>query len=251
MARLKDKVAIITGAGQGIGAEAARRFVEEGAEVALLDIDVAAAETAAAKATQGGGRARAYACDITEPDAVAQAVADVLRDFGRVDVLYNNAGGSSAGDTTVVDMDLEAFWRPIKIDLFGTVLMCRNVLPGMIDRGNGVIINTSSMVALYGRPRAQAYTAAKGGVSALTRALAAQYGPQGIRVNALAPGITLSDRVRARLDAGSISQSDLDRHVMGLPEPIDIAQTAVFLASDEARRIAGQILPVDSGITAL
>ena len=247
MARLEGKTAIITGAGTGIGREAALLFAREGAQVVIAERDTEAARRVAAEAGQG---AIAITCDITEEASVSEMIATCLKTFGKIDILYNNAGGSSRQDAPITEVALDEFWRTIRLDLFGTVLTSKLVLPHMITAGRGVVVNTSSMVAAYGRQGAHSYTAAKGGIVSLTRAMAAEYAASGIRVNAVAPGITLSPRVAARVNEGRIRQSDLDRHRLGLPAPIDIALAALFLASDEARFITGHILPVDSGMTA-
>lgn len=251
MARLHGKVAIITGAGAGIGRAAAALFAREGAAVVIAEIDADAGAETADLVTRQGGRAIAAHTDITSEDSVAALVRRALDTYGRLDILYNNAGGSSRQDRAVTDVAMDEFWRTIKLDLLGTVLCCRHAIPAMLEGGGGAVVNTSSMVAAYGRPGAHSYTAAKGGISALTRAMAAEYAPRHVRVNAVAPGITRSPRIEARLSEGRIRQSDLDRHVLGLPEPVDVAHAALFLASDEARRITGHILPVDSGMTAL
>ncbi|MFE3837200.1 SDR family NAD(P)-dependent oxidoreductase [Pseudogemmobacter sonorensis] len=250
MARLEGKTAIITGAGTGIGRAAGELFAAKGANVVLADIDGPAVEETAARIAAAGGRAMAITCDITEEASVAALMARAIDGFGRIDVLYNNAGGSSREDGPVTEVALEEFWRTLRLDLYGTVLCSRLAIPHIVAAGGGAVVNTGSMVAAYGRQGAHSYTAAKGGITSLTRAMAAEYAAQGVRVNAVAPGITRSPRVEARLAEGRIRQSDLDRHRLGLPEPIDIAQAALFLASDAARRITGHVLPVDSGMTA-
>ena len=169
--------------------------------------------------------------------------------FGRLDVLHNNAGGSTARDDTAVNAPLDEFWRAIKLDLYGTFLGCRFGIPELIKAGGGSVINMSSNVALMGVAGRDCYTAAKGGIAALTRSLAVEFAPQRVRVNALAPSATMTDRV-IRLMAGNPAVDRLAKsHLLGLIEPQDIADAALYLASDESRMVTGQILPVDSGVT--
>lgn len=250
MPHLNNKTAIITGAATGIGRAAAAIFARAGAAVIIADLNVRSGEELAASIRAEGGRALFVKTDVTRVDDVEFMVARTLEAFGRIDVLYNNAGGSTTRDSTVVDVPLEEFRRTIELDLVGTFLCCRYAIPHIIAAGGGAVVNTSSMVALIGRRNAHSYTAAKGAITSLTRALAAEYASSGIRVNAVAPGVTLSDRVAERVAAGRIQPYVLERHMLGLPEPIDVARAALFLASDDARRITGQIVPVDSGMTA-
>jgi NAD(P)-dependent dehydrogenase (short-subunit alcohol dehydrogenase family) len=164
-------------------------------------------------------------------------------------ILHNNAGGSTNIDNTVVAAPIEEFWRVIRLDLFGTFLGCRFGIPAIIQSGGGSVINMSSNVALMGIPGRDCYTAAKGGVAAITRSMAVEFAPQRVRVNAIAPSATMTDRVRA-LVAGNPGLTKLaDSHLVGLIEPEDIANMAVFLASDESRMVTGQVYPVDSGVT--
>ena len=250
MKLIENKTVIITGAGLGIGRAAAQLFAEHGARVVIAERDVGAGESCASDIVSAGGKAAFIATDVTNADSVEAMVRQAVATFGGVDVLYNNAGGSSTKDGPVTTAPLDEFWHTINVDLYGTYLCCRFALPHMIAAKSGVVINTGSMVALIGRKNAHAYTASKGGVTALTRALAAEYGEHNIRVNAVAPGVTRSERVEERLSAGRIQQYVLDRHILGLPEPIDVARTALYLASDLSSRVTGQIVPVDSGMTA-
>ena len=186
---------------------------------------------------------------MTEPDSIQAAIDRAVRHFGALHVLHNNAGGSTNIDGTVIDAPLEEFWRVIKLDLFGTFLGCRFGIPAIIKSGGGSVINMSSNVALMGIPGRDCYTAAKGGVAAMTRSMAVEFAPHNVRINAIAPSVTLTDRVRA-LVAGNAALSKLtDSHLVGLIEPRDIANMAVFLASEESRKVTGQVYPVDSGVT--
>ncbi|MDW8467967.1 MAG: SDR family oxidoreductase [Burkholderiales bacterium] len=186
--------------------------------------------------------------DVGDPAAMEAAVSAAAQAFGGLDVLYNNAGGATRADGRVTDIDLEEFWRAIRVDLFGTFLGCRFAIPHMQRSGGGSIVNTASIRALVGTAGADAYTAAKGGVVALTRALALQWAPAKIRVNAVAPGVVLTERVRALLrDDDPIRR----KTPLGPGEPDDIAELAVFLASDESRFVTGAILPADGGASAV
>jgi NAD(P)-dependent dehydrogenase (short-subunit alcohol dehydrogenase family) len=246
MARLAEKVAFITGAGTGIGRATAILFAREGAKVAIADIDGIAGEESAHLAGNG---AVAIRTDVTDPESLQAAIRAAVDRFGRLDVLHNNAGGSTAQDGTALDAPLEEFWRAIKLDLYGTFLGCRFGIPELIKSGGGSVINMSSNVALMGVPGRDCYTAAKGGIAAITRSLAVAYAPQKVRVNAIAPSATMTERVR-RLVAGNAALTKLaDSHLLGLIEPEDIAHMALYLASAESRMVTGQVLPVDSGVT--
>lgn len=246
MPRLEGKVAFITGGGTGIGRATALGFAREGARVAIADIDAISGEETAHLA---GGAAIAIRTDVTDPDSLQSAIRATAGQFGRLDVLHNNAGGSTAQDDTAVDAPLDEFWRAIKLDLFGTFLGCRFGIPELIKSGGGSVINMSSNVALMGVPGRDCYTAAKGGIAAITRSLAVAYAPQRVRVNAIAPSATMTARVR-RLVAGNPALTKLaDSHLLGLIEPEDIANAALYLASDESRMVTGQVVPVDSGVT--
>lgn len=246
MPRLAGKVAFITGGATGIGRATAILFAREGASTAIADIDAVAGEEAAHLAGNGAIFIRA---DVTDPDSRQTAIRAAVDKFGRLDVLHNNAGGSTADDDTAVNAPLDEFWRAIKLDLYGTFLGCRFGIPELIRAGGGSVINMSSNVALMGVPGRDCYTAAKGGIAAITRSLAVAYAPQKVRVNAIAPSATMTERVR-RLVAGNVALTKLaDSHLLGLIEPEDIANTALYLASDESRMVTGQVLPVDSGVT--
>jgi NAD(P)-dependent dehydrogenase (short-subunit alcohol dehydrogenase family) len=248
--RLAEKVALITGAGSGIGRATALLFAREGAKVAIAELHAAAGEETAQLVTQAGGEAIAVATDVTEPDSVQAAIRKAAEKFGRLDVLHNNAGGSTPRDGTAVDAPLDEFWRAIKLDLFGTFLGCRFGIPELIRSGGGSVINMASNVALMGIPGRDCYTAAKGGIAAMTRSLAVAYGAQKVRVNAIAPSATRTPRVEKLLAGNPALSSMAKSHLLGeWIAPEDIANAALYLASDESRMVTGQILPVDSGVT--
>ena len=253
MARLAGKVAFITGGGGGIGRATAERFAEEGAKVVIAEIDSksgkAAAESARARAENSGGDAVFVHCDVRERTSVGAAFAETIKRFGKLDILHNNAGGSTPQDGPVTDVSEDEFWRVIKLDLYGTFLCSRIGIPYIIKSGGGSIINMSSIVALKALPGRDCYTAAKGAIAAMTRSMAVEYAAQKIRVNAIAPGVVLSDRVKKLLEGSKDIEKLAATHLLGLGLPIHIANVAVYLASDEAEITTGQVLSVDSGAT--
>ena len=249
MARLDGKTAFITGGGSGIGRAASVLFARENAKVIVTDINLAAAEETAQQAVAAGGDAIALHMDVTEPDSWQAGLAKATEKYGLINVLYNNAGGSTQVDDTAVNVPLEEFWRAIKLDLFGTFLGCRFGIPEIVKAGGGSVINMASNVALMGFPGRDAYTAAKGGVASITRSLAVSYAPQKVRVNAIAPSVTLSPRVIALMAANDAVKRIGESHLLGLGEPMDVAYAAIYLASDESRITTGSILRVDSGVT--
>ena len=238
----------ITGAANGIGRAAARRFSAEGACVAICDMNVEGGEAVATELRDAGGDALFVEADVGAPADMEAAIGRAVETFGGLDVIYNNAGGSTSRDGKVTEMDLDEFWRTVTVDLFGTFLGCRFAIPHLVAAGGGSIINKTSVCALIGTPDCDGYTAAKGGVLALTRALALQWASANIRVNAIAPGVVLTDRVRALLtDDDPIKR----KCILGVNEPEDIAALALYLASDESRRMTGAILPIDGGASAI
>jgi NAD(P)-dependent dehydrogenase (short-subunit alcohol dehydrogenase family) len=246
MGRLAGKGAFITGAGTGIGRATAILFAREGARVAIAEIDAASGEETAHLAGNG---AIAIRTDVTDEASLRTAVLTTVQHFGALHILHNNAGGSTPQDNTVVEAPIEEFWRAIRLDLFGTFLGCRVAIPQIVKSGGGSVINMSSNVALMGIAGRDCYTAAKGGVAAITRSMAVEFAPQRVRVNAIAPSATMTDRVR-KLMAGNAALDKLaNAHLLGLIEPPDIANMALFLASDESRMVTGQVYPVDSGVT--
>jgi NAD(P)-dependent dehydrogenase (short-subunit alcohol dehydrogenase family) len=248
MTRLTGQVAFVTGAGGGIGSAVCDRFLAQGASVAALDLDLDAA-TRAVESGLAEGRAIALQCDAGDPVQVREAIARTVGTFGRMTTLCLIAGGSSARDDIVTEAPEEEFWRVMRLDLFGTFIGCKYGIPELIRAGGGSVITFSSMMALMGVPGRDCYTPAKGAVAALTRSMAATYGVDRVRVNAIAPGITFSARVREAVAGSEALQVLAARSLLGPAEPVDIAHMAVYLASDESRVVTGQVLAVDSGIT--
>lgn len=253
MARMSNKVAFITGGGSGIGQATAKRFAEEGAKVVIAeivpDLGEAAAESARAMAGNSGGDAHFVHCDVTDRAAVEAAVAETVAKYGKLDVLHNNAGGSTTADGPVTEAPEEEFWRVIKLDLYGTFLCSKIAIPEIIKAGGGSVINMSSNVALMALPGRDCYTAAKGGVASMTRSMAVEYAPYKIRVNAIAPSVTLSDRLKKLITEVPEIETIAQQHLLGMGLPIHIADMAVYLGSDESPITTGQILSVDSGVT--
>jgi len=249
MGRLSNKVALITGAGAGIGRETALLFAQEGAKIAFIDKNPSGgAETVKLIKAQGGDCLFIEA-DVTQAEQVEAAVQSCVKTFGKLNILHNNAGGSTVKDGAVTEGATEEFWRKIQLDLFGTWLGCQYGIPAIIASGGGAVINMTSVVALIGTHRKDAYTAAKGAISALTRSMAVEYGPKNVRINAIAPGATGTDRVLTLLKDDGVTSKFLSGQMFGVVPPKDVAYAALYLASDESLSTTGHILTVDGGLT--
>ena len=248
MGRLTNKRVLITGSASGIGRATARLFAAEGAQLTLCDRDHLQNENLAREIDGTGGQVQAIQTDVGEPDDMENAINAAVATYGGLDVLYNNAGGATAKDGAITEIELDEFWRTIRVDLFGTVLGCRFAIPHLVQAGGGSIINTTSIRAMIGTEGADAYTSAKGGVVTLTRALALQWAQAGIRVNAIAPGVILTDRVRTMLRDDDPVRV---KTPLGPSEPEDVAPLALYLASNESRQMTGMILPLDGGASAV
>jgi 3-oxoacyl-[acyl-carrier protein] reductase len=246
MKRLPNKVALITGAGQGIGQATAIKFAQEGAHVVVCDMNPAAIQAVKAQCESHGSDASAYVMDVTQRDMVDDVVKQVLARYGRIDVLVNNAGITQ--DARLQKMTQEQFDKVIDVNLRGVFHCAQAVADAMVAQGQGVILNASSVVGIYGNFGQTNYVASKFGVIGFTKTWSRELGPKGIRVNAVAPGFvstpilqTIPDRVMQEME----NKVPLRR--LGKPE--EIANVYAFLASDEASYVNGAVLEVCGGMT--
>lgn len=254
MSNLNGKVAIITGSGSGIGQATAEVLAERGASVVVADINAEAGEAVAAGIRERGQHALAVATDVSDEAQVQHLVDTAVSTFGGVDILHNNAALLSpdviARDTQITDIDPALFERVLRVNVIGYTLTAKHVIPQMIGRGGGVIINTSSAAGVLGELIRPMYGTSKAAIIGLTRNIATEYGKQGIRSVAIAPGIILTPSVQATVPPEA--RAAITRHSLtpraGLPT--DIAYAVAFLASDEAGFITGITIPIDGGLTA-
>ena len=248
--RLAGRSALVTGAASGIGRASAIALARHGASVAVTDIVDESARAVADEIKAAGGVAFAARLDVSDEADWHAVVATTVERFGGVDILHNNAARtdpSFLARDTAQHIDA-AHWRAtLEVNLIGTALGCKHVIPRMLERSCGSIINSSSVSGLSGDPGLVAYAASKGGINALTRAIAIIYGKQGVRCNAVAPGVVLTEIVQRLFGPEHLAAFECHHLTPRLGTPEDIANAVVFLASDEAAFITGQVLPVDGG----
>ncbi len=251
--RLAGKITIITGAGSGIGRASALRFASEGATVIVNDVNSSGAEETVKlvvkAARAGSGPAVAHPADVTDPKQVDELVARATRDYGRLDVMFNNAGGAQPEST--VEMTVEKYRSILALNLDGVFYGTQAALRVMLPRKSGCILMTTSGAGLGAVHHLAAYGMAKAGVINLGKSVAAEYGPRGIRSNVISPGPMGSPGFMSWLDTieGGLERFEAEVPVRRLGTPEDIASTAVFLASDEASFVSGIVVPVDGGIS--
>jgi NAD(P)-dependent dehydrogenase (short-subunit alcohol dehydrogenase family) len=250
--RLEAKIAVITGTAAGIGRAAALRFAEEGAVIVGGDVSEGANDETARLVADAGGTMISVTVDVTDSDSVAAMFATAEQQFGRVDIIFNNAGVMLAGDDDAITTPDHIIDRTLAINVKGVIHCCRHGIPALHRAGGGSIINTASFVASVGAATPQiAYTASKGAVLSLTRELAVIHARQGIRVNALSPGPLQTEMLMSVLDTEQKRQRRLVHVPMGrFGQAGEIANAALFLASDESSYMTGANLQIDGGLTA-
>jgi len=251
MRGLREKVIVVAGGGSGIGAATARRLAEEGASVVVGDIAADAAAAAAARISAQGGRALGVAFDIGDEDSVKNLMAAALETFGGIDGLHANAAdlGVIFQDGDALDVSLDVFDRTIAVNLRGHLLCTRHAIPALLKRGGGAIVYTSSASAFIGEPSRVAYGISKSGLNALMRHVASRWGKEGIRANAVAPGLVPTEKTRDSIPRGFIESALRAGRSPRLGEPDDIAALVALLLSEDAAWINGQVISIDGGAT--
>ena len=249
MARLAGKIALITGAGSGIGRASAIRFAEEGARVVVAEIDAALGHDTVDKVRAAGGEACFVETDVTDEGSVERCVDEAVQQYGRLDILFNCAGGSLENDAPITEVDFDVYERTLSLDLKGTMLCCRHAIPQLIRAGGGSVINSSSLVAIQGGHPMHVYASAKGAIISLTKAIAGTYGKERVRANVICPGVVLSERIQKRFGENAEGTTLGENHPFAMGQPVDIANVALFLASDESRMVTGAVIPAEGGLS--
>ena len=243
--RLKDKVAIVTGSARGIGFRTAQRFAEEGATVVICDLNDEAVTQAVEEIKSQGGKAIGMPVNVTKRDEVDTVITQVVNQCGKLDCLVNNAGITA--DNTLVKLGEDEWDRVIDVNLKGVYNVAQSAAKAMIENGGGVILNTSSVVGIYGNFGQTNYAAAKWGVIGMTKTWAKELGKKGIRVNAVAPGFIMTPMTE-KMPEKVLDMMRGKSPLRTLGQPDDIANAFLYLASDEARFVTGTVLSVDGGV---
>jgi len=247
---LAGKVAIVTGSGSGIGRASATRLARAGAKVLVADLNLEGAEETVAQITAEGGEAAAQQADVSDESSIAAMVAAAVERFGSLQLLHNNAADVVIiqRDLDVLSMDTEVWDRTMQVNLRGPMLGCKHAIPHMLEAGGGAIVTTSSTSGQFGDLSRVAYGVSKAGIDSLTRYVATLYGKQGIRCNAVAPGVVKTPALTANVPADQIALFQQNHLTPDMGEPHDIAEVVAFLLSDGAAYITGQVVNVDGGL---
>jgi NAD(P)-dependent dehydrogenase (short-subunit alcohol dehydrogenase family) len=250
--RLKDKVAFVTGASSGIGAVLARRFAAQGAKVVIAARRVEKGNAVVEDIRKAGGEAAFFRMDTNLETDVQEAIEFAVQTFGRLNVLVNNAGPvdliQAGTDKRIHELPTEDFDRIVKVTLYGPYWCCKYAIPHLMRAGGGSIVNISSIAAVTGMPMLPAYSAAKGGLSAMTRQLAFDYGAFNIRANAIITGLIVHEGSQSQVDTPEKYANYRVRHLTRLGVPDDIANAAIYLASDESEFVTGSHINVEGGV---
>lgn len=259
MGAFDGKVAFLTGAGAGIGRVCANMLAQEGARVVIAELKPELGSAVEAEINKTGGAGFFVETNVTDDASVSSAVRAAVEKFGRIDILINCAGGSVPQDNVATEVDLAVWDHTINLDLKGTFLSCRHVIPEIVKSGGGAVINFTSWLGIVGGPLRNVYSTAKGGIVSLTKTLAGEFAAQGVRVNAIAPGVVRTERsLRKNADTGGDSPTPriayrrrlAERYPFSIGEPEDIGNIVLFLASNKSRMITGSIIQADGGRSA-
>ena len=251
MNRLKGKVAFITGAASGIGHSTAVLFAGEGAKVAVADVDERGGESTVKKIHEQGGEAFFVKTNVAEEGSVKKAIEETVGRFGCIGIIDNNAGGSSADDSRIHESNSDVWQKTLAFNLFSAMYCCKHGIPELIKSGGGAVILAGSQAGMRGWKR-PAYSAAKGGIIALTRVLAVDYARHNVRVNCVCPSLFLTERVNNEYKRDPMFAEEMrPLCLLGFNEPLDLSYAKLYLASDEAKGVTGAIFCIDSGYTAV